>query len=511
MKNNHISEKIMTFHGRTAPEEGWLVGYGALINAYDLSVPLPDRLSLINPKHKIYSLPQWMVFTPRYEPKDNLYGHLVFALKHEGVELHVLKSLFSKISGSDIKKIITLEPTGQYSRKIWFLYEWLMDKTLSIPDLKIGNFVDLIDPKLQYPGPSQNSKRHRIRNNLPGVRNFCPLIRRTKELDRYISLNLSNRTKNSLKRIHKDILKRTSAFLLLKDSKASYNIEGERPTLNRVQRWGKAIGQAGQRKLSEEELLRLQQIIIEDARFIQLGLRKQEGFVGEHDRLTGEPIPDHISAKWKDLEILINGLVETDSKLKDSDYDAVLAATLIAFGFVFIHPFIDGNGRIHRYLIHHVLATKNFAPKGIIFPVSFAILDRIDEYREVLEAHALPRLDLIQWKKTPKNNVEILNDTIDLYRYFDATKQAEFIYSCVEETINKIIPEEISYLSNYDKMKAFLDDRFEIPDRSVALLIRFLQQGNGSLSKRARQKEFKNFNDREIKSIQSAYKNIFKI
>lgn len=45
----------------------------------------------------------------------------------------------------------------------------------------------------------------------------------------------------------------------------------------------------------------------------------------------------------------------SDARFAKSIYDPVLAAG-IAFGFVFIHPFEGGNGRIHRYLIHHVLA-----------------------------------------------------------------------------------------------------------------------------------------------------------
>jgi Fic family protein len=68
------------------------------------------------------------------------------------------------------------------------------------------------------------------------------------------------------------------------------------------------------------------------------------------------PIPDHISAMWKDLKKLIAGLIAADQKLeKDTGFDAVLAAAMVAFGFVFMHPFVDGNGRIHRYLTHHVL------------------------------------------------------------------------------------------------------------------------------------------------------------
>jgi hypothetical protein len=36
--------------------------------------------------------------------------------------------------------------------------------------------------------------------------------------------------------------------------------------------------------------------------------------------------------------------------------------------------------------------------------------------------------------------------TSDYYRYFDTTLLAEFLYECVERTIDKIIPEEVGYL-----------------------------------------------------------------
>ena len=104
--------------------------------------------------------------------------------------------------------------------------------------------------------------------------------------------------------------------------------------------------------------------------------------------------------------------------------NSVLMATIIAFGFVFTHSFEDGNGRIHRYLFHHVLAEKGFVPKGLIFPVSAVILERNDGYRKTLEHYSKPRLGLIEWRPIEKNNVEVLNETLNLYRYFDATKQA---------------------------------------------------------------------------------------
>jgi len=136
-----------------------------------------------------------------------------------------------------------------------------------------------------------------------------------------------------------------------------------------------------------------------------------------------------------------------------TNFDAVLAAAKIAFGFVFIHPFADRNGRIHRYLIHHILAKMNFAQLGVIFPVSAAILNHLNDYRVVLESYSHPLLNFINWKKTKNNNVEVLNDTIDFYKYFDATLQAEFLYDCVNDTIENIIPEEVNYLRKFIKMK----------------------------------------------------------
>lgn len=512
MKINSFSQLITIFQERMVPEEGYLVGYGAIHKAFGLHATLPDILALISQKHKQYKTEEWMVFTPRHMPEDTLMGHLTFALKYEGIELGILKKLFEKLDAKEISKLIADEPTGQYRRRIWFLYEWLMDSQLEISDLTAGNYIDLVDETIQYAyqGRLDASKRHRVRNNLPGVKNFCPMIRKTALLERYINLDLSDRIKKIIKKIHPDVMARTAAFLLLKDSKASYAIEGERPPQNRAQRWGRAIGQAGQKPVTKEELIRLQQIVIDNSRFTKMGFREQEGFIGEHDRRHGTPIPDHISARWKDLNVLMEGLIATDQKLeKDGSFDAVLAAALVAFGFVFIHPFVDGNGRIHRYLIHHVLLRKEYVSKGIIFPVSAIILERLDEYRRILESFSKPRLDLIEWKPDKNNNVEVLNETIDLYRYFDATKQVEFLYSCVQQTIEQTIPEEVEYLEKYDLIKDYLDNLFEMPDKTVALLVRFLEQGNGKLSERAKTKEFKELTEEEVAAIENKYQEIF--
>ncbi|MCC5918547.1 MAG: Fic family protein, partial [Cryomorphaceae bacterium] len=380
-----------------------------------------------------------------------------------------------------------------------------------IPDLKTGTYVEIVNPKLQFASASINSTRHRIKNNLPGTPAFCPMINKTDKLESFISKDLSGSIEKGLDGRDKDVIRRTAAFLLLKDSKASFAIEGEYPPILRARNWGKAIGQAGKKQLTIEELERLQDIVIGPKKLKNMGLRMQEGFIGEHDRETLSPLPDHISAKSKDLPALMKGLLDTSKLLQESGYDPVLAAATIAFGFVFIHPFSDGNGRIHRYIIHHVLTRMGYTKRGMIFPLSAAILNRIDEYQSILESYSSQRIDLIEWKPTADHNVKILNNTIDLYRYYDLTKQVEFLYECVEETIEQIIPEELDYLEKYDRVTKYINNYLSLPDTKVDLLIKLLNQNNGRLSKNKRQKEFGDITDEEVSSIEENFQSIFEI
>lgn len=496
---------------RALPEtNARLAGYSYLINHYELNVPVPIILSAIGQKHTKYETGSWRVFTPRHAPDESLYGHLTFALRYEGIDLAVLNALLQKILPAEIEQIIKKEPGGSYARRIWFLYEYLTGNELEVPDSSGRRYIDLVDSKIQYPGPSRQSKRHGVNNNLPGVKNFCPLVRRTEKLDALINQNLSQEALDNIGAIPPDVLMRATSFLLLEDSKASYAIEGETPPHNRAERWGRIIGQAGRAPLSRSELERLQKEVIVDSRFIRMGYRTEGGFIGSHDRLTNIPIPSHISAKHQDLDTLMEGFVETAKLLRDSDFPPVLAATLIAFGFVFIHPFEDGNGRLHRYLLHHVLIETDFTPKGLVFPVSSIILKRITDYVTTLEAYSKPRLSFIEWRATDKGNVEVLNETIDLYRYFDATAQAEFFYECVYETITKALPDEVQYLQQYDEMKAFVNHYIDMPDRMADLLIRFLHQNDGKLSSRARSKEFSALTDEEIQVFENKFEEIFK-
>lgn len=163
--------KETRFQGRLLPEEnGLIVGYAKLIDKYNLSAPLPDKLSFISQRHRRYITDGWAVFTPRHEPEDSVSGHLTFALRYEGINLPILRQLFATLNPEIIARWVRQEPTGRYSRRAWFLYEQLTGKSLEVPDTVTGNYVDLLDLKLQQVASiSLPSRRHRVNNNLPIV------------------------------------------------------------------------------------------------------------------------------------------------------------------------------------------------------------------------------------------------------------------------------------------------------------------------------------------------------
>ena len=467
----HFLQKVLDFDGIQLPESAWIAGYAAIIRTLGLSIPRPQRIALVSETNKRESEKDWFILPKAYLPEDapeqslmqGLFRQLVFALKYEGINLLVFKAVTDCLTPQELSKVVHIDPTGQYSRRIWFIFEWLMGSRIpGKPDLKKKSYIPVVDTNLQFAVKGAKSKRHLVINNLPGTVQFCPLIHKTPALSDMISTLSEPDT--LITGTRRDLLQRVSAFLLLKDSRASFTIEGESPKSKRAVGWGRALSKAGENKLSREEFQRLQKLVIENSRFTDMGYRRKGGFVGDHGRETGFPVPDHISARWQDLDTLIEGLLMTAELLiNDDTFNPVIAAAAIAFGFVFIHPFQDGNGRIHRYLIHDILAKKRFSPQGMVFPVSASILDRISDYRRVLEHFSHPLLEYIEWGETVDHNVEVLNETVDFYRYFDATVQTEFLFECVKDTIQTVIPREIKYLIAFDNFKAEIDDKFEMP------------------------------------------------
>ena len=485
------------------PQGTRLAGSAALVHELGVAAPV-RRPSCVADQHVRGSRRAegvWTLFDKRYWPGDELAGHLEFLLKHEDVDLLVLKRIFDALPQGEFEALVAAAPTAAQVRRAWFFYETLTGRTLNVGDAPRVPAIDALDAKAYFTGAPRLSKRHRVRDNLLGTGRYSPVIRRTAALEQSIALDVAARARDTVGRTGGHLIARAASFMLLADSRASFQIEGERPPRNRLERWGRAVLQAGKNTLTLDEIIRLHNVLIEDSRFVSPGLRADGVFLGGRDHL-GDPLPEFIGARARDLTGLMAGMLEANDRMRDDGLDAVLQAAATAFGFVYIHPFEDGNGRLHRCLIHHVLAERRFTPAGLVFPVSSVLLDRIDDYRTTLRGHSAALMPYIDWRPTQERNVDVINDTADLYRYFDCTKAAEFLYACVQRTVDDDLPREIDYLRRHDIALQRIMDAVEIPDRRAEDLVMFIRQHGGALPKKRREGEFGELTDDEVQRIE---------
>ncbi|OHX65122.1 Fic family protein [Flammeovirga pacifica] len=482
------------------------IGYKAVIETFEL--PMQSPIPLYDKKVKGF-------------PKDNegitmleaLFYHIQFALKNEGVDLLFFALLSQKLEEEQLIELVQIKHTGETARRIWFLVEFASKKTLPIPDLKYRKeYVNALDENIQF-GLSEGivSKRHRVINNLPGTSDFCPLATKTDEIVKYTekykgfsisSLFVSSDTNTIL-------IEKMAYSLLLKDSKSSFIIEGEKINNRRAQEFAKVLRKAGKHLVTDAFLLSLQQEIMKGSKFNKLGFRTEGGFIGEHDYETGEPIPSHISARHEDIAPLMNGLYKSISLVEsDSNFDSMIAAATVAFGFVNIHPFFDGNGRVHRYLINHILSLKKISLPNGTFPISAAIRYHIEAYSKVLSAYSNSIIDYIDWVETEDLNVKVLSDSAVYYRFFDATAFSLFLYECFDYAITVLIPNELTLTFHFNAFKEKVKAQYDMEEHHYSLLFNYLEQGNGLLSKNAIKKFFNEYSPDDITYFENCYQEV---
>jgi len=444
------------------------------------------------------------IYPLKYWPGDSLGNHLEFALKYDGTNLAILSSLFSIVPQAEVLAYIQSKPTGKYARRLWFLYEFLTGSTLPLDDLNRGNYVDLLDPEQYYTvAPARQIRRQRINDNLLGDSRFCPTIRRTDALRRFEKADLTERCEKLVTAYSPEVLKRALSYLYTKETKSSFQIEHIQPNSTRTERFVALLQLAEKEDFCEKSaLIELQNRIV-DPRFRETDYRTVQNYVGETVAWQREKV--HFTCpKPEDVESLMGGLTAAHAKMEEGSVSPVVHAAAIAFGFVFLHPFDDGNGRIHRFLIHNILARRGFTPQGIMFPISASLLKHAAEYDASLEAFSQPLMTLIEYSLDEDGRMTVHNDTAGWYAYIDLTSQAEALSRFIEYTIDTELVEELSFLARYDETKKSIQDIVDMPDRQIDLMIRFCLQNNGRLSSRKRESHFKSLSDEEVARIEQA-------
>ena len=489
-------------------------GYAALIKRYDLDVIPNWHRSLVGATgaHRIDSTGGVIeeLYPSRYWPGDTPGGHLEFALKYDGTNLAILAVLFQRVAEADLLEYVRSRPTGKYARRLWFLYEFLTGRILPLDDVRQGNYIDLLEPDEYYTvTPARPVRRQRIKDNLPGDRLFCPTVRRTTALRNFETAALPKRCRQVVAAYSPELLKRALGYLYTKETKSSFEIEHIKPASTRVERFVALLQLAEQEDFCEKKrLIELQNRIV-DERFRASDYRRTQNYVGEAVAWQKEKI-HFVSPKPEDLAGLMEGLAAAHRRMDAGSVPAVIHAAAVAYGFVFLHPFEDGNGRIHRFLIHNILARSGFTPEGVMFPVSASVLKNPAGYNASLEAFSRHLMALVEYSLDEEGRMTVHNDTAGWYRYIDMTPQAEALFGFIDRTIDTELAGELAFLAHYDKAKRAIQEIADMPDRKIDLFIRFCLQNNGRLSVWKRLDHFDFLSDEEIarmeQAVQTAYK-----
>lgn len=442
------------------------------------------------------------LYTRQYAVDETAASHLRFVLRHEPVDLGVLVATVKTIDPTQLEAWVRREPTGSFSRRAWFFYETFTGRQLDLDDVSIGNYVPALDPDKHIVAERRNSPRHRVADNLLGGPGFCPTVRRTPLLEQSMNARVDEEARALVDSYDPLLLARAVNYIYTKETRSSFAIEGETPNAKRTERFVAALQAAPIFDPADKAaIVRLQGDIV-DARYAATDWRDFQNFVGGTVGGFREEV-HFVCPRPQDVPALMDAWMTMTRRVVDGGVEPVVAAALAAFAFVFIHPFEDGNGRIHRFLMHHILARRGFSPPGVIFPVSAAILRDTKAYDDVLATFSRPLFDYIDWGWTGEQEIDVANDTGDLYRYFDATAFAEYLYDRVAETVRRDLVEELGFIAVFDRAFDAVREIVDMPDRRVSLFVRLCMQNDGRLSADKR-KQFAELDDAEIAAMEVA-------
>ncbi|NDZ18740.1 cell filamentation protein Fic [Variovorax sp. WS11] len=458
-----------------------------------------------------------------YRPADTFAGHFEFGLKYEEIHLEFFARLFAACGPGPLEQWCRAEPFGQYARRAAFFYEWLTEQRLDVPDLTGGTYVDAVagDAYLTRT-EAVRERRWRINNNLPGTPAFCPLIRRTQALGQALQFDPFGAITELDRQFGEDVLMRAAAWLTFKESRASFLIEHEADQTDRIKRFAHVMAEHSGRleePLSSDSLTLLQKGILGE-RALRLGVRRSPVFVGQ--ATIRDDIVHYIGPHFSALDGMLDGLKAFEQATRGRE--ALARAAAVAFGFVFLHPMSDGNGRIHRFLISDTLQRDKAIPAGVILPVS-ATITSVREfghgYDRVLEEFSRPFMrrydtahrfaEMLTYEDGVRSNLvfDAYEDAKHAWRYPDLTEHVIYTAHLVAHTIRHELAEEARVLVRFRLAQQRIKGVLEAPDPDAVRMIRSIKENgwrvSGKLAKEYPLLDDKALALRVIEAVQSAF------
>lgn len=496
------------------------VGYAWLIHHYSLALPKMPVEYYQGDHHSGIKTVDFgdsvrKLLPSRLKVEASPFDQLKLAIKYQGIRLQYLYVIFKAIDTQHLEAEISKTPTSKSARVIWFLYEWLLDKRLNLADVASGNYVELFDPRYYFTrNTGERCRRTRVVNNALGTRDFCPTVRKTREVQALCDIDVYELAYGKMQDfikadglINANIVDRCIHYLYTKESKTSSQIEQDLPDKQRLRRFNQALKNAGMFHLSKQTLIHIQNQIVSDKARVD-DYRTDEIYVGETKRFGSfmDEEVHFVGPKAIHVESMMQGLLDThDALMVDSDMPPLMHATVISFGLVYIHPFADGNGRTHRYLLHDVFKLRDKRHEFII-PISATILKQPKEYDQVLNGFSHPLMLQLDYDLDEDNDFKVVihNDLHYLYRYPDFTEHVKYIYEIMDTSTKFELLSEVVYLVTFDSIKRLLNENADIPENHLNNLVNILINNGGRISEKKRDYAMKYLDGHVLQIVEKA-------
>lgn len=480
------------------------LGYQWLAHTFNIepTQPFPVRSEIGRSRSSSYQDGiRLEVYPESYRPESTLAEQLTFAFKYEGVHLEFLARLFALNEvRQKLERWISLWPTGAFARRACFFYEWLTQDRLDFPGVAQGNYVDALDPDGFVTGRSVNNRRWRVRDNLPGSRDFCPMIRRVEAVKAAEQYDLASKLAALEADYGLDLIRRSTVWLTIKESRASFLIEHEQTLEDRIRRFAAVMeSECGrhQNPFAPETLGEIQRGILGD-KALRYGIRQSPVYVGHTAQY--QAVVDYIAPHWEAIPSLLQGL---DAFLQFTrGASPVIRAAVASFGFVYVHPMADGNGRISRFLINDILRRDGVVPPPVILPISATITKSSRQqaaYDQALEVFSRPLLrhyaEQYRFGESTvgDDGVEYnfyfqgYEDALPVWRYPDLTAQTIYLAGLIDDTLVTEMRAEARFLQANDQARRTIKNFLEAPDNELDGIIRSVRE-NGQISSKLRKR-----------------------
>lgn len=415
---------------------------------------------------------------------DSILEHLDFALRHEALQLQSVMLALKQVDYANMSEWVRTHPNSVNTRVLGFWWEVQHGKTL--PDVQVTTgYAPIFDPDKFVTTKGIKVPKWRLVFNGLGIFEYCPVVRRTEELEMLLKQNTLEAATEFTKELEPAMLERAVQWAYLSETNSSYAIEHEELPKSKADAFVKLLSHAHLPiDISEQYLCELQRIVVDRVPDQARAFRTTQNWL--HNSGHGAQGVTYVPPPPRHVTSLMNHIMHMANQASKTDVDPILLGSIISFGFVHVHPFHDGNGRLSRFLFHKVVGDSDQLKDGLVLPISIAMKRNEKQYLAALQSFAGRTRDLweIDWQSHEKIHFKF-NGEPEIFQYWDATEAAIFGLSMAKEALDVDLRGETGYLHRMDALRRAVDKAVNLKNPDVASMVEQALRNNGVLSKKS--------------------------